>query len=321
MIVLWRITERCNYACGFCAYDRRLRKTRAEVSETDALRLGELVAAYGRAKDERVMVSWLGGEPLLWSPLFAVSEALRADGVAISLTTNGSLLHLPEIQKRLLATVDELTVSVDAGRVLHDQLRGFDGAWRRCRDGVSALRNGREALGRGPKLRANIVLMRSTLPEFETLCDDLADWGVDEITFNQLGGRDRPEFFPAERLGATEIIELRRSVERLKGVLGATGVRLCAAPRYLDRLEATAAREPWHVSECGMGEEFLFIDEQGRIAPCSFSTSEFGVPISDVGEAAHLSQLPARFRAAKQATPCATCADCPSTQVFAKFDA
>lgn len=318
MIVLWRITERCNYACGFCAFDRRLKKPRADVSRTDALRLGAILADYARTSGQRMMISWLGGEPLLWAPLFEVSQALRAQGLAISLTTNGSLLHLPQVQDQLAATVDELTVSVDAGQVLHDHLRGFDGAWRRCREGISALRDIR---GGGPKLRANIVLMRSTLPELEPLCADLADWGVDEITFNQLGGRDRPEFFPAERLAPADIATLRQSVERLKVSLANKGVRLCAAPRYLDRLETTAAREPWPVTECGMGQEFLFIDEVGRIAPCSFSTSEFGVPLSEVRSAADLPLLPARFRALQRATPCATCADCPSTQVFAKFDA
>jgi MoaA/NifB/PqqE/SkfB family radical SAM enzyme len=319
VIVLWRITERCNFACGFCAYDRRLKRPRAEVSEADALRLGAVLAAYGRASGQRVMISWLGGEPLLWAPLFAVSESLRADGLAISLTTNGSLLHLPDIQERLLATVDELTVSVDAGQGLHDRLRGFDGAWRRCREGVSALRHARTARGGGPKLRANVVLMRSTLPEFESLCADLADWGVDEITFNQLGGRDRPEFFPAERLTPGDIAELRSYVDHLKGPLAERGVRLCAAPRYLDRLDAAAVGDPWPVDECGMGQDFLFIDEAGLIAPCSFSTAEYGVPKKGVHTAADLDRLPTQFRAAKKKTPCATCADCPSTQVSAKF--
>jgi MoaA/NifB/PqqE/SkfB family radical SAM enzyme len=319
VIVLWRITERCNFACGFCAYDRRLKRPRAEVSEADALRLGAVVAAHGRASGQRVMISWLGGEPLLWPPLFAVSEALRADGLAISLTTNGSLLHLPEVQEKLLATVDELTISVDAGQGLHDRLRGFGGAWRRCREGVSALRRARASRGGGPRLRANVVLMRSTLPEFETLCTDLAAWGIDEITFNQLGGRDRPEFFPAERLTPEDIAALRSCVDRLKGPLAERGVRLCAAPRYLDRLDAAAADDPWPVDECGMGQDFLFIDEAGRIAPCSFSTMEYGAPIADVRAADDLDRLPAQFRAAKKKAPCAACADCPSTQVSAKF--
>lgn len=320
MIVLWRITERCNYACGFCAYDRRLKRTRAEVSREDALRLGTMLADYGRATGQRMLISWLGGEPLLWSPLFEVSDMLREAGAAISLTTNGSLLHLPEIQERLSATVDELTISVDSGEALHDHLRSFAGAWRRSREGVSALRRARDANGRGPKLRANVVLMRSTLPQFEALCANLAEWGVDEITFNQLGGRDRPEFFPAERLLPDDVLRLRQLVDRLKPQLAISGVRLCATPRYLDRLETAAERRAQPVSECDMGENFLFIDEHGLVAPCSFSTAEYGLSAKTL-VVKDLAGLPNRFRAAKKTTPCATCADCPSTQVFAKFDA
>jgi len=73
------------------------------------------------------------------------------------------------------------------------------------------------------------------------------------------------------------------------------------------------------VDECAMGENFLFVDEAGRIAPCSFSTMEFGAPVSDVRTEEDLDRLPARFRAAKKKTPCAACTDCPSTQVSAKF--
>ncbi len=34
MIVLWRITERCDLACGFCAYDRRLPGPRHKVDRS-----------------------------------------------------------------------------------------------------------------------------------------------------------------------------------------------------------------------------------------------------------------------------------------------
>jgi MoaA/NifB/PqqE/SkfB family radical SAM enzyme len=321
MIVLWRITERCNYACGFCAYDRRLRIPRREATVAEALRLGAMLGQWARATGERVLVSWLGGEPLLWPPLFEVSRALCAEGLAVSLTTNGSLLHRPEVRERLLDHLDEVTVSVDAMEAQHDALRGFDGAWARCRDGIVALREARDARGAGTKLRANVVLMRATLPQFDQLCATLSEWGIDEITFNQLGGRDRPEFFAAERLRSDDIALLRARLGPLQVALAAQGVRLCAAPRYLDRLAATAADEALPIDDCGMGEQRLFIDEQGRIAPCSFSVAEFGLPISGVTSADDFSDLPDRFRAIREVARCPACADCPSTQVFAKFDA
>lgn len=318
MIVLWRVTERCNYACGFCAYDRSLKGARRDVDGADVMRLGAILSRYGRERGERVLISWLGGEPLLWAPVFGASKTLRSEGLAVSLTTNGSTLHRPDVRAQL-ADFDEVTVSVDADAQLHDHMRGFAGAWARCRDGIIALRRARDLAGHGPMLRANVVLMRTTLPGFAALAHDLAAWGIDEITFNQLGGRDRPEFFPAERLHPCDIAALRARLPDLSDELAAKSVRLCAAPAYLDRFAATAAGEAWPVTECGMGERHLFIDEAGRVSPCSFTSADFSRPIDAVRSVQDLIDLPGQFRATRSAKPAAVCADCPSTQVFAKF--
>jgi 2-iminoacetate synthase ThiH len=46
MIVLWRITTRCNYACGFCAYDRTAGGDRSDVAQTEAERVGMLLGDW-----------------------------------------------------------------------------------------------------------------------------------------------------------------------------------------------------------------------------------------------------------------------------------
>jgi MoaA/NifB/PqqE/SkfB family radical SAM enzyme len=319
MIVLWRITERCNYACGFCAYDRRLSGLRREASPTEALRFGRLLTEFGQKTERPVLLSWLGGEPLLWPHIFPTSRALRSDGLAISATTNASTLHREPVRHAILENFAELTVSVDADEAQHDLLRGMRGAWMRARDGITCLDQERRRSGSPLKLRANVVLMRSTLPHFSELCDDLADWGIDEITFNQLGGRDRPEFYPAERLRPEDVGMFKDHVAGLQDRLSKRDVRLCADDRYLDRFGASAANAPLTASDCGLGEDFLFIDERGTIAPCSFSTGDYGVPISEIRTVADLAALPGRFAGRHAKERCATCADCPSTQVFGKF--
>ena len=322
MIVLWRISERCNYACGFCAYDRRLGGERLEVKAEEALRFGRLLAARGRQQGKPVLLSWLGGEPLLWRPILAVSRLLAAEGgIAISATTNGSSLHRPAVRDAILAGFAELTVSVDGFAPLHDRLRGAAGAWERVREGVVRLAEERLARKAALKLRANVVLMQSTLPDFAGLCETLADWGIDEITFNQLGGRDRPEFFPAQRLRAEDVSALTAMVPDLRARLAARGVRLCADPLYLGRIAASAKGDALAVEDCRLAEDFLFVDEQGVISPCSFSGADYGVPIASLRTPADLGALPARFRAARAAARCKACDDCPSTQVFAKFAA
>jgi MoaA/NifB/PqqE/SkfB family radical SAM enzyme len=320
MILLWRTTSRCNYACGFCAYDRRLGGVRREVIAEEALRFGRLVAAWGRSTGTRVLLSWLGGEPMLWRPVLPLSATLhREGGVAISATTNGSTLGRPAVREAILASFAELTVSVDGFAPTHDPLRGAPGSWSRVRDGVRALV--RERGGTGTRLRVNAVLMRSTTAAFPALCDEVADWGVDEITFNQLGGRDRPEFFPDERLRPEDVARLAAALPGLRTGLARRGVRLCADLRYVDRLAASAAGRAVPADACRLGEDFLFVDEHGLVAPCSFSTADYGVPIADLRTVADLRALPARFARAHAAARCPTCDDCPSTHVFAKFAA
>ncbi len=319
MIVLWRTTTRCNYACGFCAYDRRLGGARSEVTEAEATRFGALLADWSKARREQVLLSWLGGEPLLWRPVWKVSACLAGAGLAISATTNGSTLHHDDVRAAAIATFAELTVSVDAPASIHDRLRGRIGAWDRVHDGIRALaaERGHAAL----RLRANVVLMRETIGHFADLCAALADWGVDEITFNQLGGRDRPTFFPTQRLRPVEIAMLEAMLPELRRKLAAHDVLLCGDTRYLDRLRASASGLALAVEDCRPGLAFLFIDEHGMASPCSFSGDAYGVPIASLRTVADLDSLPARFAAARAKLRLATCDDCPSTQTFAKFAA
>lgn len=316
MIVLWRVTTLCNLACGFCAYDRRVSIPRTQVDAAEVERLASLLGEWGAISGEDVLLSWLGGEPLLWPGVLELSRRLReAHGIRVSVTTNGTTLWRTGSAQALAVAFDEVTVSVDALEGDHERLRGWPGGWLKLADGIRRLRDANGAL----RLRANVVLMRDTLAAFPELCDRLADWGVDEITFNQLGGRDRPEFFPQHSLGVEHVASLRHRLPALVQRMSERGVRLCANDAYLERFEATASGRAMPVTDCESLRPTLFIDEHGRIAPCSFTLDTHGIPTRDVLTVDDVSRLRARLAAGRRARPAAVCADCPSTQVFAKF--
>lgn len=79
----------------------------------------------------------------------------------------------------------------------------------------------------------------------------------------------------------------------------------------------------WRVHEfCSLGCrfcEYLFVDAQGRISPCSFSTREYGIPLSEVRSAAEFLELPHRFRQLRSQFRLAACHDCRATHLFDKF--
>ena len=122
MILLWRITTSCNFACGFCAYDRRRAFARLAASEEEAERVALLAADLAQRRGERLLLSWLGGEPLLWPPLLDLSARLaRHPALDLSLTSNGSRLQSAQVRAAMLADFAELTLSVDGPAAVHSR--------------------------------------------------------------------------------------------------------------------------------------------------------------------------------------------------------
>jgi MoaA/NifB/PqqE/SkfB family radical SAM enzyme len=320
MIVLWRVSNHCNLACPFCAYDKRLGLAREEADPAQVARLIDLLGAFRSDTGRPVLLSWLGGEPLLWAPRSELDERAAGQGVGLSLTTNGTRLGAPRVRAELVQRYREVTISIDGMGDFHDAMRGWLGAFDKLAQSVPALTAERDAAGTGLKVRANVVLMRDNIAGFATLCRTLAGWGVDEISFNQLGGRDRPEFYPDHRLRSEDVAQLAAEVPRLRAELGQTGTALVGGAAYLERFADTVAGRPLPITDCRVAETFLFIDEVGRIAPCSFAPEHFGVSVDDLRSPADLHALPRRLRLHQHAYPARDCADCPSTQQFAKFE-
>lgn len=318
LIVVWRITERCNLGCAFCAYSRALDRSRRDADSAEVRRFGNVLADFQQSTGRRVLVSWLGGEPLLWPPLAELSKHFtRTLGLALSTTTNGTALAAPGVSEMLAAHFSELTVSVDGFADFHDRVRDCPGGFASLRESVRAF----AALGASTLLRANTVLMRGNVAEYPALCRELAAWGFRELTFNQLGGNDRPEFFPDNRLLAAQVCALFATLPALRGELAERGVELRGSPAYLRRVEATTNDVRLPIQDCAPGARFLFIDERGFAAPCSFTAPGYGVAISEIRDPRDLLALPGRFAAMRRAEKLAPCLDCHSTQVFEKFRA
>jgi MoaA/NifB/PqqE/SkfB family radical SAM enzyme len=317
--VLWRINESCNLNCPFCEYRRTLRRPRRSVRAEDVLAFGRTLSHYANETGREVLLSFLGGEPTLWPPLWEVSRTLHQDhGLALSLTTNGATLS-PEQLHYLANHYAEVTFSIDGDAAFHENLRGAPGLYPRLRAAIETLSKLKSAQGRGPLIRVNTVLMRSNIHVFESLATQLAAWGVEALTFNALGGTPGDPFYDRERLTPDHLAWLSAALPSLRARLAAQGLHLQGSEAYLHRLAHTAQGLPLPIADCAPGQTFLFINESGQASPCSFTTAEYGLPISTLQTPADLAALPARFNQARQASQAAACSDCPSTQVFGKF--
>jgi MoaA/NifB/PqqE/SkfB family radical SAM enzyme len=321
MIVVWRVVQSCDLSCPFCAFDKRLSFARAATDPAEIARFTAVLADHQAATGDRVLVSWLGGEPLLWRPLHDLSLAVRALGLSVSATTNGTPLGGLRLRRHLCDVYKELTISVDGFSSFHDPMRGWAGGFEKLRVWVPALAREARLRGSALKLRANVVLMHQNIADFPRLCLELADWGITEISFNQLGGRDRPEFYAEHRLRPADVDFLEAELPETRARLGEHGASVIGGANYVRRIRASALDQRNPVDDCGPGESFLFIDETGLASPCSFTTADYGVALRTITTASDLAALPARFRRMRAARRSMQCDDCLSTQVCDKFKA
>lgn len=319
MIVLWRLTTRCNLSCAFCAYDRRLPFARTATDPSSIKRFLNVLADYQQSRQDAVLVSWLGGEPLLLPTLPELTTHATARGLRISATTNGTTIGSSAVRRHLLDHYSELTISLDSPDGKHDLIRCSPGLFDSLRKHVSDLSKARQTGGQPLKLRVNTVLLRSTIDLFPVLAREVAAWGVDELTFNLLGGRDRPEYFPENRPLPEQFARFAEQLNDLRNELLPQGLVISGSKSYVDRLASAVHDIPRPISDCGPGERFLFIDELGSVSPCSFTSGTLAVPLGDLRNAADVISLSARFRSGRQACPPKVCDDCPSTRVFEKF--
>ncbi|MCK5882100.1 MAG: radical SAM protein [Bacteriovoracaceae bacterium] len=108
------ITERCNYKCQYC-------DTHRPISCKDELSTSDVKSIISTLKSEGLLFLHLsGGEPLLRHDIVEIVKYSYAQGISISLNTNGSMLDkLVEIAPYL----STIMVSLDGNKEVNDMFR------------------------------------------------------------------------------------------------------------------------------------------------------------------------------------------------------
>jgi AdoMet-dependent heme synthase len=223
------------------------------------------------------------------------------------------------VRTSLVADYAQLTVSVDGVGSFHDACRNSPGLYDRVRQATTTLRAEIDAAGSPLLIKVNTILMRGNVAGFEALCQEVAGWGVRELTFNQLGGNDRPEYYPANRLLPEQVDRFAGELPGVRERVGRLGLTVHGSDQYLHRLASTARGQRIPIDDCAPGAWFLFIDERGRIGPCSFTPQSYGILLEEIAGPGDLHRLPELFAERRRGQRVAACEDCHSTQVFDKF--
>ena len=264
--------SRCNYRCVMCDIWK--------VTAAEEISVGELERHLDDIETLRVeWVVFSGGEPLMHTDLFRLSQLLRARGIRTTILTTGLLLE--QDAGRIVNSVDEVIVSLDGPSHVHDQIRRVPGAFERLAKGVRALHASNEQF----PLSARTTVQRLNHADLRATVETAKALGLASISFLAAdltsAAFNRPIGWGTDRqaevaLDARQADSLQREVEALihdfSGDISSGFVRegpdkLRRIVRHfrahLGKCEAAAPRcnAPW-VS--------AVVETDGTVRPCFF---------------------------------------------------
>jgi radical SAM protein with 4Fe4S-binding SPASM domain len=146
-----------------------------QVREITAADLEPHMASLRELKVRWVVFS--GGEPLLHSDLASLARLFRAEGIRTTLLTAGLTLerHAPMVAEGF----DEVMVSLDGPRDVHNGIRGVADAYGRLERGISALREHRAFL----PVHARCTVQKNNHTHLRAAVDAAHELRLDSLSF------------------------------------------------------------------------------------------------------------------------------------------
>jgi MoaA/NifB/PqqE/SkfB family radical SAM enzyme len=272
-IVVLMAHSRCNCRCVMCDI-WQANAIKRELTRDD---LEPHLADLRRLHVQRFVLS--GGEALMHSNLWLLCEMLRGLDSKITLLSTGLLLETHA--QNVVRLCDEVIVSVDGSRDVHNSIRRIPSAFERMAKGIAALREQRA----GFPVSGRCVLQRSNFRDLPNIIDAAHEIGLDRISFMSVDvsstAFNRPVPWEEPRvaevaLSASETVEFHALVESTIrsyeqdfacGFISENPDKLRRLPRYFAALNGmgefptTVCNAPW-VS--------TVIEANGDVRPCFF---------------------------------------------------
>jgi len=257
--------SRCNCRCGMCDIWRTAEARQFTMSDLQR-RLGDI---------RGLGVEWVvftGGEALMNAELFAMARVLRDIGIRVTVLTSGLLLG--RYAHEIVANIDDVIVSLDGPRGIHDSIRGVIGAFDQLASGVRAI----HAVAPGYPIGARCTVQQANHTAlFDTALaarslnlNSISYLAVDVSSdaFRHAPGSPRGKNLLApEEIQRLEAEIARLLVDPVFSLVAETPEKL---RRIVDYFRAMAnGREP-HAPVCNAPWVSAVLDYDGTVRPCFF---------------------------------------------------
>lgn len=161
----------CNCRCVMCD----IWKANNDKRELTVEEIGRHMPAFRKLKVREVVLS--GGEALMHRNLWTLCQLLRKAGIKVTLLSTGLLLR--NFAREVVENIDEVIVSLDGTREVHDKIRNIPQAFDKLAAGVLTIRSLRPTF----RVTGRCVLQRGNYSELEGIVKAARELALDQISF------------------------------------------------------------------------------------------------------------------------------------------
>jgi len=284
-ILILNVHSHCNCRCIMCDIWKRETHEQVRVADLERHR-----ASLRHLGVRQVVLS--GGEPLLHGDLHGLCNFFREQEIRLTLLTTGLLLGKRAIE--VASLFDEVIVSIDGPREIHDGIRRVPRAFDVIGQGVAAVkaRSNIRVACRTTVQKANHRQLRATVTAARTLGFDSISFLAADLTSEAF---NRPLIWPGERqseiaLTVNEVAALEDEIERLI-VEFADDIRDKFISETAEKLRRIPRRFREHLGQaspispiCNAPWVSAVVEVDGSVRPCFFHRAVGSIASSTLEE-------------------------------------
>lgn len=252
------VTHNCNAKCIMCSMWKK--------KSTDELTTEEIYDILNQLREIGIWrVGFSGGEALLRTDLpLLIKKARELKFERVTIITNGLLLK-KRARELLESGLNEISISLDGAKDIHDMCKGIEGAYRKCIDGLETLADLRDSDYPFLDMTIAMTLMQPTvnqIPHLVSMCNKLkASFMINLFDTRQLffEGIDPSPFVITNQTELDKAVdELHRIKRKHPSLLTPTHTGLEYAKSYFNDLKRDDI-------PCVSGHLCIYIDALGNL--------------------------------------------------------
>ena len=182
------LTKLCNLRCKMCGQwgDSGASKTHEHSTLNVRLSFDEIRKTLDEVSRFRPNITLFGGEPLMHPEALEIMRYIKTKGLHCLIITNGVMLG-NFAEAIVNVGLDELNISIDGPRELHDEIRGLSGAFDKIVNGVDSINDFKKRFSKNkPLINIQCTINQYNCERLEELLEVATRVEANSLTFHNL---------------------------------------------------------------------------------------------------------------------------------------